>query len=594
MKIYDLLEEMNRQHKTYFDMPLRVTFYARVSTKRDEQLNSQENQIQTFTDLIKNNPNWIFVEGYVDTVRGESAAGRESFLRMIDDAKDGVFDLIVCKEISRFSRDILDSISYTRELLKHDVGVYFTSDNLCTIDRDSELRLGIMSSIAQQEVARLSERVKFGHKKSIENGVVLGNSRIYGYRKENKKLVIDEKEAEMVRKIFELYATGNYSLRKLETILYNDGYRSLSGGKIMHNTIKGIIENPKYKGFYCGNKVKIVDYRTKEQKFLPSNEWIMYKDETGETVPEIVDEQTWQKCNEILSAKCDNIKRNIAGKKSTSPLSGKIFCADCGCPYYHNSFGHGTKLGIKYHWICKSKKEKSTNCKSKAILDEEFYHIMSCYFKQFKAEINNSTEKIIELYKEQASSSSSRAEFNQLASKLEQFHLRQDRLFELYEDGSITKERFNDQNEKLEAQISEIKNQMNRCRTDESSMNELIQKINILRKAFIVDDFTDEEDLSKDVVLALCNALVSRIDIKPKDKNHMDVLITINTGETSTMGWDYKVTSGHTTKNVIDSIGNSRYGLFFGNGKGIGRINDRANRVQMAVHITDFIVGLGS
>lgn len=553
MKIYDLLEEMNRQHKTYFDMPLRVTFYARVSTKRDEQLNSQENQIQTFTDLIKNNPNWIFVEGYVDTVRGESAAGRESFLRMIDDAKDGVFDLIVCKEISRFSRDILDSISYTRELLKHDVGVYFTSDNLCTIDRDSELRLGIMSSIAQQEVARLSERVKFGHKKSIENGVVLGNSRIYGYRKENKKLVIDEKEAEMVRKIFELYATGNYSLRKLETILYNDGYRSLSGGKIMHNTIKGIIENPKYKGFYCGNKVKIVDYRTKEQKFLPSNEWIMYKDETGETVPEIVDEQTWQKCNEILSAKCDNIKRNIAGKKSTSPLSGKIFCADCGCPYYHNSFGHGTKLGIKYHWICKSKKEKSTNCKSKAILDEEFYHIMSCYFKQFKAEINNSTEKIIELYKEQASSSSSRAEFNQLASKLEQFHLRQDRLFELYEDGSITKERFNDQNEKLEAQISEIKNQMNRCRTDESSMNELIQKINILRKAFIVDDFTDEEDLSKDVVLALCNALVSRIDIKPKDKNHMDVLITINTGETSTMGWDYKVTSGHTTKKMIES-----------------------------------------
>lgn len=553
MKIYDLLEEMNRQHKTYFDMPLRVTFYARVSTKRDEQLNSQENQIQTFTELIKNNPNWTYVEGYVDTVRGESAVGRDSFLRMIDDAKIGMFDLIVCKEISRFSRDILDSISYTRELLKFDVGVYFTSDNLCTIDRDSELRLGIMSSIAQQEVARLSERVKFGHKKSIENGVVLGNNRIYGYRKDNKKLVVDEKEAEMVRRIFELYATGNYSLRNLEKILYDDGYRSLNGNKIMHNTIKSIIENPKYKGFYCGNKVKIVDYRTKEQRFLPKDEWVMYKDETGETVPAIVDEEIWQKCNDLLSAKCDKIKRNVCGKKSTSPLSGKIFCVDCGCTYHHNSFGHGTKLGVKYHWICKNKKEKSSNCLSTPILDEEFYHILSCYFKQFKTEINNSTEKMIELYKEQTSSDDNRSEFNKLAKDLEQMHIRQDRLFDLYEDGTITKERFTDQNGKLEAQIVNIESQMNRFRMDSNKTSEIIQKINALKNAFIIDEFSDEEDLSKDTILALCNALVSRIDIKPKDHNTMEILITINTGDTTIMPWDRNMTSGHTIKKMIES-----------------------------------------
>ena len=95
--------------------------------------------------MIKNNTNWEFVNGYADTIRGETVVNRANFQRMIDDSKTDKFDLIICKEISRFSRDLLDSISYTRELFKNNVGVYFTSDNLCTIDRDSELRLGIMA-----------------------------------------------------------------------------------------------------------------------------------------------------------------------------------------------------------------------------------------------------------------------------------------------------------------------------------------------------------------------------------------------------------------------------------------------------------------
>ena len=245
MNIYDLINKMTLEHKTIFDMPLKVTFYARVSTHKDVQLNSQENQVQTFTEMIKNNPNWTLAQGYIDTIRGESAANRDNFQRMINDAKKGKFDLIICKEISRFSRDILDSISYTRELFQNNVGVYFTSDNLCTIDRDSELRLGIMASIAQQEVARLSERVKFGHKKAIENGVVMGNSRIFGYTKKDGKLIIDEKEAEMVRMIYELYATGDYSLRNISDLLYEKGYRNHSGNLISHTTIKSILQKIK-------------------------------------------------------------------------------------------------------------------------------------------------------------------------------------------------------------------------------------------------------------------------------------------------------------------------------------------------------------
>ncbi len=150
-----------------YDLELRVVYYARVSTDKDAQLNSLDNQIFYFEDFIKAQKNWILADGYVDEgISGKSVEKRDSFLRMIRDAKAGKFDLILTKEISRFSRNTLDSIMYTRQLLDCGVGVYFQSDNINTLMPDSELRLTIMASIAQEEVRKLSERLRFGYKRS--------------------------------------------------------------------------------------------------------------------------------------------------------------------------------------------------------------------------------------------------------------------------------------------------------------------------------------------------------------------------------------------------------------------------------------------
>ena len=275
MDIYSVANQMKMERKTIFDLKIRVTFYARVSTTKDEQENSIENQINFFTEMIRQNPNWYYVEGYVDRVRGEAAENRASFMQMIEDGKNGKFDLILTKEVSRFARNTVDSLTYTRDLLRAGVGVFFQNDNICTIDTDSELRLTIMSSIAADEVRKLSERVRWGHKRAIESGNVMGNNRIFGYDKHDCKLTINEKEAEMVRLIFALYATGDYSTHKIENELYARGYRGRNGTRIHHNSISGMLQNPKYKGYYCGNKVKVVDHRTKEQRFLPESEWIM-------------------------------------------------------------------------------------------------------------------------------------------------------------------------------------------------------------------------------------------------------------------------------------------------------------------------------
>ena len=528
MNIYELIDKMTLEHKTIFDMSLRVTFYARVSTHRDEQLNSQENQIQTFTEMIENNKNWTFVDGYIDTIRGESAANRDNFQNMICDAKNNKFDLIICKEISRFSRDILDSISYTRELFQNNVGVYFTSDNLCTIDRDSELRLGIMASIAQQEVARLSERIKFGHKKSIENGVVMGNSRIFGYVKKDGKLVIDEHEAKMVKMIYELYATGDYSLRNISDIIFEKGFKNHSGNRISHTTIKSILQNPKNKGYYCGNKVKVLDYRTKKQKFLSQEQWIMYKDETGDIVPAIVSETLWNRCNEMLkSRRVTEMVGNYGGKRFTSPLSGKIICGHCNKTYHHNSYNHSNN-NIKWHWICQVKKAKSKDCPSFAIKDEEMIEILRSFFNVFITDINKYIDKYILLYKEQSSGNSDDTIKN-LAKEIEKLENKKDKLLDLYSDDIITKDDFKVKNDKLQSQINVLQNNLESALNSDKMLTDNINQLNNIKKYFNQNDVPNP--MSETLIFELSKNLINKIIVNPISKESAEIVFVPKFGD---------------------------------------------------------------
>lgn len=172
MDIYSTRERIRKENINFMNLPLRVTFYARVNTDFNVQLNSLDNQITYYTDFIRKNPNWEYVDGYVDEgISGVSTAKRERFNEMIEDAKAGMFDLIVTKEVSRFARNTLDSIRFTRELLSSGVAVYFQNDNINTLDEDSELRLTIMSSMAQDESRKISNRVRFGHQQAIKKAL---------------------------------------------------------------------------------------------------------------------------------------------------------------------------------------------------------------------------------------------------------------------------------------------------------------------------------------------------------------------------------------------------------------------------------------
>ena len=276
MEVRKIRAEM-RMGRSIFDLPMRVTFYARVSTEKDEQMNSLANQVQYYTELIQSKQNWTFVPGYIDEgISGASTKKREDFNRMIADAKAGRFDFIITKEISRFSRSTLDSIKYTQELLEHNVGVLFQNDNINTLDPDSEFRLVVMAGVAQDEIRKLSERLKFGFRQAIKNGRVLGNDSLWGYDKRDCVLTINDEEAQVVRLVFELYANQQLGVRRIAQKLSDLGYTSREGNDFNVLTVRHILTNPKYKGWYCGNKTQTLDYRSKKKVFFEESEWVCH------------------------------------------------------------------------------------------------------------------------------------------------------------------------------------------------------------------------------------------------------------------------------------------------------------------------------
>ena len=560
MDIYEIINRMRTERKQIEDFNLRVTYYARVSTTRDEQTMSIENQESHFRELIQRNTNWKYVEGYADRIRGENAENRVQFQRMIQDAYDGKFDLILTKEVSRFARNTIDSLTYTRDLLKHGVGIFFMTDNICTIEPDSELRLTIMSSIAQDEVRKLSERVKFGHRKAIENGRVIGNSRIFGYDKDNAKLVINEKEAEMVRLIFETYATGNYGLRDLEQILWDKGYRSRAGKLIHHNTIGGIIQNPKYKGWYCGNKVKITDYRTKQQKFLPPEEWVMFKDETGEIVPAIVSEELWDKANKIFAERSMKVKATDRSAKKTSPLSGKIVCGVHNAPFWRTSYSKELHRDAPiYEWICREKKKgKSADCPTTAVYEKELYKILSDMFIDLSENIDTYIEQFIALYENEDADKTVNRATDDLLKEIESIEAKKDKLLDLYTEDAITKSDFKSRNDRLNTELTRLRTRLSDMRKDTMSKNDMIKNVRNIRKAFDRELKTNNGNLDRQTVNDLSDMLIDTITVFPEEGSTMRIEVRLKLGMTEEREYAGAMPrSGIIMKKMIESYQNS-------------------------------------
>ena len=546
------LDEMQAQGRSIFDTELAVAYYARVSTDKDEQINSLGNQKRYFEDCIAANPHWTFAGGYVDEgISGTSVEGREQFLRMIEDAKRGRFDLIITKEISRFARNTLDSLSYTRELLRFGVGVYFQNDNINTFDKDAELRLTIMSSIAQDELRKLSSRVKFGHQQAIKQSVVLGNSRIFGYTKRDGRLIVDEEEAVMVRELFELYATDQYSMKQLENLFWEKGYRNHNGRKIAHTTMSGMISNPKYKGYYVGNKVRIVDMFTKKQKFLPPEEWVMFKDESGEIVPAIVSEELWDAANAVLTRRSKDVKRRQNLCNHDNLLTGKLYCTHCGAAYYRRD-AKDRKGSVNSKWVCSGKiKNGKDSCPSLPLYEQELRPVLMDVFKEADVNANELIERYIEMYRAISQDDTDLAqEIDTQRTRRELAEKKKSKLLEYNVTGQITDADFLKMNRQCDNEIDECTlclEELEAARTSRADLNAHIAEIRRVLQA--ARDDAVNGLMGRDFV----QKYIDRIFVTT-DNDKIQLQIKLFTNE-STMRYLEKLErrSGHTFKKMIES-----------------------------------------
>mgnify|MGYP002533290153 FL=1 len=523
MEVRKIRAEM-RMGRSVYDLPLRVTFYARVSTDQDEQINSLENQVQYYTELIQSKPNWKFVPGYVDEgISGGSTKKRDNFNRMIRDAKAGMFDFIITKEISRFSRSTLDSIRYTQELLDYNVGVFFQNDNINTLDTDSEFRLVIMAGVAQDEIRKLSERLKFGFRQAIKNGHVLGNDKLYGYDKKDCVLTVNEEEAEIIRIIFDLYGNQRLGTRTISKRLMELGYTSREGNAFNTLTIRHILENPKYKGWYCGNKSQSVDYRTKRNILLDESEWVTYPDPS---IPAIVSEELWNRANALYKKRREEMKSHSSGLSfhNRYPYSAKIYCEEHGTTFHRQVIQ--TKKGQQEVWQCKVYRSHGrAACSAPQIRSSDLDVILSDIFKKLVRD----KEKIIDSLVTVLTNIPKEVDYGklrcQVENEMDDLERKKNRLLDLSIAGALTVEEFKERNDAINAQILECQGKLTAIRQEEENQSSEELDIPAIRRA--LDEalrFTGEIDT------ALVATILDKVVVKKestKDAIHLDIFLKL-------------------------------------------------------------------
>lgn len=328
---------------------LQAAAYARVSTEHDDQMNSLASQKLYFTNFICSQPGMKLSEVYYDEgTSGTQTNKRAGFNQMIEDAMQGKFNLILTKEVSRFARNTVDTLYYTRKLKEAGVGVIFTMDNIDTRDADGELRLTIMASLAQEESRKTSERVKWGQKRRMEQGVVFGRD-LLGYTVRDGVLSVNEEEVPAVKAIFHKYTNEGKGTLVIARELLEEGFHPKRIKQWSNTVILRALRNEKYVGDLCQKKTYTPDYLTHKKKYNRGQEEKVYIKNHHEG---IIDRDLWDRTQEELRRRSSSEERK-SRHSNRYWCSGKICCGECGCRFISRT--KPLQAGTYRAWWCYQK-----------------------------------------------------------------------------------------------------------------------------------------------------------------------------------------------------------------------------------------------
>lgn len=482
----------------------KVAIYARVSTEHEAQLSALENQVQYYDNIMAQHPNWQLYETYIDEgITGTSVKKRKNFLRMIKDAENGNFDLVITREVSRFARNTVDTLQETRKLKKIGVEVWFTEDNIWTMnDEDGELRLTIMATLAQNESKKTSLRVKAGQMVSFQNAVPYGNGNILGYDKlpNHGGYVINPEQAETVKMIFDLYLQGNGE-RAISYELEKRG-RLTSTGKThwFCSYIGRVLNNP----FYCGTIVYRKEYVPDflEQKKIHNYGDVDHVVVEGKHEPIITKEQ-YAEVQKIMdtkrSAKGADGRRTSGYKPSEDIWCRKMEC-ECGHKFNRKVWHYRKDGSPQYAYQCYSSVRTGTVatrqkkglsiegiCDVPMVPAWKMGMMANLIFQQFwqdKGTVIKIANDLLEQNIQLELDNSKADQIKELEGQKKRIERKLENLLDLRISDEITKEEYSKKKQSLEDNLSEIDIKISKLDNEEIiSEDQLDAKVEVLKYA---------------------------------------------------------------------------------------------------------------
>ncbi|WP_247938538.1 recombinase family protein [Streptococcus intermedius] len=436
---------VTRRNDNSGSLSRRVAAYCRVSSDSDDQKNSYDSQVRHYREYISQHQDWILVDIYADEgISGTQVGKRQDFQRLISDCLDGKIDYIITKAIARFARNTLDTLKYVRLLKDKQIGVFFEEENIDTLTMDGELLLTILSSVAQQEVENTSAHVKKGLKMKMQRGELIGFQGClgYDYNQDTKSISINEKEAKIVRYIFERYIDG-IGGRAIARELDELGYKTPRGlDHWQDTTVLGIIKNEKYKGDILMGKTFTVDPISKRRliNFGEEDKYYIKNNHDAIISPEI-----FTQAQEIRLRRSGNKKTiaNTKGKRERYsrmyPFSSRLECGFCGTVLSRRSW-HSSSEYKKIIWHCTTsiKRGKKYCTHSKGIEEKAIENAFLQSYQQLFYENNNLTEDFLEIIKEELTDDTLKVELTKIVSKLNSLYKKEEKLVSMNLDGKIS------------------------------------------------------------------------------------------------------------------------------------------------------------
>lgn len=459
---------------------MNIAAYCRVSTEKTDQLNSLEAQKEFFSEYTKRTGDTL-VRLYADEgISGTKIKNRKEFLQMMSDAEQGLFDMVVVKDISRFARNTVDLLQNVRKLKALGIETQFLTANMTSMG-NSEFVLTIFGALAQEESANTSKRVKFGKKMNAEKGRV--PNIVYGYDKtvgDYFNLAINKEEAEIVKRIYCWYTEEGYGAAKIANLLNEQGSRTKRNCKWSQNAICRILNNELYTGRIINGKQEVSDFLTGQRRDKDETEWLVVER------PElrIIEDETFEQVQEIMRGRHDAFNLNHERQSNKYLFSTLIKCKECGWSFRRTV---RTYKNTYVRWVCSGRNALGTgSCGNKTSVDEEeLIEVLQEYFenilKQKKKVINYVVSEFQRVYKAKDENVTYEKELNTELSKLRK---KRQKYMDMYTDDLISREELNEtiggirqEIERLENELKMVSYQLTKGAQLENTLNETFKEI---------------------------------------------------------------------------------------------------------------------